>query len=139
MTTRDTETLADLINAKAGKRSGSPMSFEDLSKISVDERSGYRPSGSMLWKIAHHQGIKVNPDLVRAVAAGLGLPLDRVEAAAHRQYISGYAAVDPGLGGGGDDDEVIRAARRVGSTPGDDGGVEEFVRKSREDDAPEQR
>jgi hypothetical protein len=138
MTTRDTETLADLINAKAGKRSGKALSFDDLSAISVDETSGYRPSGSMLWKIANHQGVKVNPELVRAVAAGLGLPQERVEAAAHRQYIGAFAAVDPGLGGGGDDDEVVRVARRVGATPGDGTRVEEFVRRSREDEAPDQ-
>lgn len=138
MTTRDTETLADLINAKAGKRSGSPMSFDDLSKVSIDEESGYRPSGSMLWKIANHQGLKVNPELVRALTAGLGLPPARVEAAAHRQFIGPYAAVDPSLGGGGDDDEVIRVARRAGVTPGDGRRVEEFVRRSREEDAPDQ-
>lgn len=138
MTTRDTETLADLINAKAGKRSGKALSFDDLSEASVDPESGYRPSGSMLWKIANYQGLKVNPDLVRAVAAGLELPLARVEAAAHRQFIGPYAAVDPGLGGGGADDEVIRAAKRAEATPGDGGGVEEFVRLSREEDAPDQ-
>lgn len=138
MTTRDTETLADLINAKAGKRSGKALSFDDLSEVSVDPQSGYRPAGSYLWKISKGQDVKINPSLIRAIAAGLGYPLERVQAAAARQYL-GWEAVDPGLGGGGDDDEVIRAARRTGVTPGDGTGVEEFVRRSREEDTPEQQ
>lgn len=137
MTTRDTETLADLINARAGKRSGKALSFDDLSEVSVDPKSGYRPAGSYLWKISKGQDVKINPTLIRAIATGLGLPLERVQAAAARQYL-GWEAVDPGLGGGGDDDEVIRVARRAGATPSDGGRVEEFVRRSREEDTPDQ-
>lgn len=137
MTTRETETLADLINAVAGKRGGAPLSFDELAQRSWDETEDYRPSGSMLWKIAHRQAVKVNPSLIRAIAAGLRMDIDRVRAAAYRQYIVGYEAVDPGLGGGGDDDEVIRAARRTGATPSDGSRVEGFVRQSRQDDAPD--
>jgi hypothetical protein len=134
MTTRDTETLADLINARAGKRSGAPLSFDDLADLSLDEVDNYRPSGSMLWKIARGQPVKINPSLIRAIAAGLGLDIGRVRAAAYRQYIVGFEAVDPGLGGGGDEDEVIRAARKTGVTPSDGSRVEGFVRQSRSDD-----
>lgn len=137
MSTRDTETLAQLVSARAGKRSGAPLSFEELSEISVDEETGYRPSGSHLWKIAKGEDIKPSPKLMRAIAAGLGYPVERIQAAAARQYL-GWGAVDPGLGGGGDDDEVIRVATRGGVTPVETSRVEEFVRRSRRDDAPEQ-
>lgn len=138
MTTRDTETLADLINARAGKRSGKPLSFDDLSDLCIDPDTRYKPSGSYLWKIAQGEDVKVNQSLIRALTAGLGLPAARVEAAAHRQYIGPYAVVDPGLGGGGADDEVIRVATRRGVTPASTREVEGFVRRSRREDPPEQ-
>lgn len=137
MTTRETETLADLINARAGKRSGAPLSFEQLSEISVDRETAYQPSASYLWKIANGEDVKINPRLIRAIAAGLELPLDRVQTAAARQYL-GWQAVDPGIAGG-DDDEVIRVARRDGVTPGDSSRVERFVRQSRDEDTSDEQ
>lgn len=137
MATRDTETLTQLVATAAGTR-GSGLTYDQLVERSVDEETGYRPSRNLLQRIGTGQAVKMNPPLVRAVAAGLGLPLGRVEAAAHRQFIGTYVAVDPGVGGGGDDDEVIRVARRGGVTPRDTGGVEEFVRRSRDDDASDE-
>ncbi|SEO82686.1 hypothetical protein [Actinacidiphila rubida] len=135
---REAETLAQLIADAIGER-GSGLTYLQLSERSVDPETGYRPSANLLNRIALGTDIKVNPPLIRAITEGLGLPASRVEAAAHRQYIGPYVAVDPGLGGGGEDDEVIRAATRHGVTPAADGGVGEFVRRSRDEDAPDQR
>lgn len=137
MATRDEETLGQLIAAAAGTR-GSGLTYEQLSERSVDSVTDYRPSANLLNRIALGADVKINPKLVRAITAGLGLPAARVEAAATRQFI-GYAAIDPGLGGGGDGDEVIRVAQRGGVTPRDTKGVEEFVRRSRDQDAPDER
>lgn len=131
---RSSETLAELIHAAAGDR-GTGLTYDQLAERSVDPETGYQPSANLLNRIARGLPPKVNPQLIRAITAGLGLPPARVEAAAHREYIGPYAAVDPGLGGGGEDDEVIRAATRRGATPRKRGGVGAFVRTSRDEDA----
>lgn len=135
MSPRDPETLTQLIASVAGER-GSGLTYAQLAERSVDPEGGYRPSANLLNRIGRGEQVKLNPSLIRAITAGLGLPAARVEAAATRQFI-GMAAIDPGLGGGGDDDEVIRVARRAGVTPGDSRRVEEFVRQSRDDDTPD--
>lgn len=124
MSTRDAETLADLVNAKAGK--GAKLTFVQLSERSVDPETGYQPSANLLWKIASGQDVKVNRQLVRAVAAGLELDLQRVRDAAARQYL-GWEAVDPFDTDPGDDDVVVRVARAVGARPEDMPAVREFV------------
>ncbi|WNI15537.1 hypothetical protein [Actinacidiphila sp. ITFR-21] len=135
MTTRDAETLTQLVADAAGTR-GSGLTYEQLSDRSADPETGYRPSRNLLHRIGTAQDVKMNPSLIRAVAAGLGLPLARVQAAAARQYL-GWEAVDPGVSEGSDD-EVIRVARRTGVTPRDTRRVGEFVRKSREEDEPDE-
>jgi hypothetical protein len=132
MTPREAETLTQLVYDAAGTR-GSGLTYVQLAQRSRDEESGYQPSANLLHKIGTGQEVKLNERLVRAIAAGLGLPVRRVQAAAARQYL-GFEAVDPGLGGGGDEDEVIRAARKTGVTPSDGSRVEGFVRQSRSDD-----
>lgn len=138
MTTRDTETLAQLISARAGKRSGAPLSFDDLSDISVDPETGYKPSGSHLWKIARGEDVKISPKLIRALKEGLGLPIERIQAAAARQYLGWQVAVDPGIETDTDEDEVIRVSTVGGVTPSETGHVEEFVRRSRTEDASDE-
>jgi hypothetical protein len=129
--TRDTETLTELVAAAAGTR-GQGLTYEQLAERSFDEKSGYRPSRNLVNRIGTGQSIKVNPDLIAALAVGLDLPVTRVQAAAARQYL-GWQAVDPGLGGG-EDGEVIRVAQRRGATPGDRSAVGEFVSGSRTED-----
>lgn len=137
MAPRGDETLTQLIAEAAGTR-GKGLTYDQLAERSVDPKTGYRPSANLLNRIGRGESVKLNPPLVAAITAGLGLPPARVQAAATRQFI-GYAAIDPGLGGGGDDDEVIRAARRTDATRSDGRAVEEFVRRSREDDTSEQQ
>lgn len=134
MTPRDAETLADLVSDRAGKRGSSPLTFEQLSERSVDEVTGYRPSPNLLWKVAGGQEVKVNPALVRAIAAGLGLPLERVQVAAARQYL-GWHVTDPFDTPAGDDDEVVRVVHRPGVTGSDLPLVEADIEESRRRDA----
>lgn len=84
------ETLASLV-ASAVDDDG--LTFVQLSGRAVDPEKGYRPSPNMLWKVARQKGVKVNPELVRAIAAGLRQPLERVQAAAAYEF-TGLAAVD---------------------------------------------
>lgn len=83
------ETLASLV-ASAVDHEG--VTFAQLSERSVDPQKGYRPSPNVLWKVARQKGVKVNPELVRAIAAGLRAPLGRVQAAAAYEF-TGLAAV----------------------------------------------
>lgn len=112
MTTGEVETLAHLVAERAG--TGRALTFAALSERSVDPETGYQPSANLLWKISKAMEIKVNPALIRAIAAGLGLPHQRVAAAATRQYI-GYEIGDPFNGEYGD----VLVAHRPGMTAED--------------------
>ena len=131
MSTRDAETLADLVNEYAGKGPGrgAKMTFEELAEKSVDPKSRYKPSANLLWRIAAGESIKVNPKLVQAIAAGLegsGVPATRVGAAAARQFLGWDVAQltqgDDELAAG----EVIQVARAAGVTPDDMPAVRAF-------------
>lgn len=82
--TTDAETLTSLVASAAGK--GQKLTYEQLAQRSVDPETGYRPSPNLVWRVGSGESIKVNPELVRALAAGLGLPLERVQAAAAYQF-----------------------------------------------------
>lgn len=79
------ETMAQLVAAHAG--TGRELTFAALAQRSVDPRTGYQPSPNLLWRIASGEMVKVNPALVRAVTAGLGLPPERIARAAAVQFI----------------------------------------------------
>lgn len=89
------ETLTDLVAARVGE--GRALTYRAFEERAVDPQTGYRPSKGTLWKVAKDQPIKLSPDLVRAIAAGLGMPPERVQRAAAYQY-TGYVATE--LGGG---------------------------------------
>jgi hypothetical protein len=137
MTTRDAETLAQLVSEQAGK--GRKYTFEQLANRSVDPESSYKPSANLVWKIASGQDVKLNPPLVRALAAGLGLHPKRVADAAHRQFL-GWYSVEPNIdipAGEDDEDTVYRVAAAAGVTPEQMPAVEQFferLRKEREDE-----
>lgn len=138
MTTRDTETLTQLIAERAGKRGSGLPTFEQLSERSVDPKGSYRPSGNLLWKIASGgQGVKINPPLVRAIAEGLGLSYARVHAAATRQFVGAWEASDPFDTDPGDNDEVISVGHRPGLTARDMPRVGDAIEDARGLDAPE--
>ncbi|MEU3219983.1 hypothetical protein [Streptomyces sp. NPDC006971] len=88
------ETLASLV-AEAVDSGG--LTFAQLSDRSVDPKSGYRVGANLLWKVARQKGIKLNPELVRAIAAGLRIPPERAAAAAAYEF-AGYVAA--GVEGG---------------------------------------
>jgi hypothetical protein len=136
MATRDTETLAQLVSERAGKRGSGLQTFVQLSKRSVDPRGDYRPSPNLLWKIASGQDVKINEQLVRAVAAGLELPLERVQAAAARQYL-GWQVSHPAPQGPAEDDEVISVGHRPGLTASDMPRVGDAIEDARDRDTPE--
>ncbi|MEV4863217.1 hypothetical protein [Streptomyces ossamyceticus] len=128
MTTRDTETLAELVSQYAGKGAGREpkLTFEQLSERSVDPDTGYKPSANLLWRIASGHVIKVNPPLVVAIAAGCGVDVRRVRAAAARQFLGWDAAGLPDADLDEGQDEVVQVARSAGVTPEEMPAVRQF-------------
>lgn len=106
--TREAETLTDLVAARVGD-GAQLMTYRAFAQAAVDPGSGYRPSRATLWKIRNGEPIKMDPRIVGAVAAGLGVALERAQAAAAYQYTGFLPAV---VGGGG-------AVSEVGSEPGE--------------------
>jgi hypothetical protein len=136
MTTRDAETLAQLVHEQVAGE-GKRYTNEQLANRSVDPETGYKPSPNLVWSIASGKSVKINPPLVRALAAGLGLSRERVGDAARRQFIGWYSS-DPSVqveADEADDDVVYRVAAKAGVTPEDMPAVKAFyeqLRKERE-------
>ncbi|MDT0472965.1 hypothetical protein RM863_12610 [Streptomyces sp. DSM 41014] len=129
MTTRDAETLAQLVSDQAGR--GRKFTFEQLADRSVDPESGYKPSPNLVWSIASGKSVKLNPPLVRALAAGLGLPPARVADAAHRQFLGWYATDPASDTRDSSDDAIYRVATKEGVTPEQMPAVEAFFEQLR--------
>lgn len=81
------DALTELVAAHVGR--GKRWSTRDFAEIAVDPVSGWSPSKSLVAKIAGGQSYDITPELVSALAIGLGLDREVVAAAAHFQVI-GY-------------------------------------------------
>lgn len=134
MTTRDTETLAQLVHEQVAGE-GKRYTNEQLANRSVDPETGYKPSPNLVWTIASGKSVKINPPLIRALAVGLDLPPERVGDAAHRQFIGWYSAEPSAQVSGGEaaDDVVYRVAAKAGVTPDQMPAVEAFYEQLRKD------
>lgn len=94
--TQQAETLKDLVAERVGE--GRDMTYRAFEAKAVDPETGYNPSRDVLWKVGTGRPFKLSPELVRAIAAGLGLPRWRVQAAAAYQYTGLVAtSVDGGI------------------------------------------
>lgn len=82
--TVERETLTDLVSAALGPGG---LTFQAFQARAVDPDSGYRPSTGLIQKIRDGNLVKIHPQLVAALAAGLGRSSREVGLAAHRQYI----------------------------------------------------
>lgn len=83
--TQDPETLTGLVADRVGR--GREMTYRVFEERAVDPETQHRPSRSLLWRIGNGETFMPTPMLVRAVAAGLRLPLARVQAAAAYQTL----------------------------------------------------
>lgn len=128
--TQHAETLTQLLRERVGD--GRQYTYRSFLERAIDPETQYTPSRNTVWKVVHGQEVKVNPPLIRALAAGMGLRLERVQNAAIRQYI-GYRADDPFHGEGAPDgDEVVRVAHAPGMTSDDLPLTRRFLEDSRE-------
>jgi hypothetical protein len=91
--TVEQETLTDLVGAVVGP--GGRWTYQAFQARAVDPDTGYRPSTGTIQKIKEGGLVKINAELVRALAAGLGLPLRRVQLATAYQYTGLVVGDDP--------------------------------------------
>jgi transcriptional regulator with XRE-family HTH domain len=77
-------TLRDMV--KSANDSG--LTYEQLAKNAVDPRTGHKASGGFINDIARGQVNRLpEPRNLRAIAAGLGVPYERVRQAAILQWL----------------------------------------------------
>jgi hypothetical protein len=103
--------LTELVKAHVG--AGRRMSTREFSAVAVDPDTGWSPGKTLVGKIINNGGYDVTPQLVGAVAVGLGLDREIVAAAAHLQVI-GYTDAELSKGA------PARLIRTIGAEPGDD-------------------
>lgn len=113
--------LAALVEAAAEH-----ATYRDLAERGVDPKTGYRVPYAVLWRIGKGEGVKINPPLVRAVAAAIGRPAREVQLAAAQQYV-GLVADDP-FGATTDEMQVV-VAHVPGMTAADMPLAGEVLRK----------
>lgn len=89
------ETLTDLVASQL-RTGGGRDTIDTLYPRCIDPSTGYAAGRTTVWKLSRPDqatSVKIHPDLVRAMAAGLGLTEKRVQVAAAYQY-TGLVATD---------------------------------------------
>lgn len=81
------DALTELVQQHVGR--GKRWSTREFSARAVDPDSNWSPGKSLVAKIIAGQGYDITPQLVGAIAVGLGMPREIIAAAAHLQLI-GY-------------------------------------------------
>ncbi|GGQ48517.1 hypothetical protein [Streptomyces asoensis] len=107
------DALTRLVQEHVGR--GRRLTFRAFEEQAVDPLTGRRISKSTAENVARGHQIKVTPEVLRAIAAGIGVDLGRVRVAAIRQYI-GIEVTDPFDTDPGADDAVVRVAHEVGAS-----------------------
>ncbi|MFH9014012.1 hypothetical protein ACH4C6_21855 [Streptomyces sp. NPDC017943] len=110
------DALTRLVQEHVGR--GRRLTLRAFEEQAVDPISKRRLSKSLAGNIVQGHQIKVTPEVLRAIAAGIGESLATVRAAAIQQYI-GIEVTDPFQTPPGDDDTVLRVAHEVGASAED--------------------
>lgn len=122
--TQQAETLTQLVAERVGE--GREMTYRAFQAKAIDPTSGYNPSVDVLWKVGTGKPFKPSPELVGAIAAGLGLPPLRVRIAAAYQYTGLVATpVDGGF--------VLHNPAVSGSTPASQAEVQRLRDRAEEE------
>lgn len=85
MSSPSRDALTCLVQEHVGE--GRALRIREFAERAVDPETSWAPSKSLVGNIVAGQQVKVTPALVRAVAAGLDVPLRTVQAAAAEQYL----------------------------------------------------
>jgi hypothetical protein len=112
--TEQRNALTELVRQQVGTERGRRWSVRAFAERAVDPATGYTPSTGLIGKIIKQQGYTVTPELISALAVGLGLDRDIVAAAAHYQLI-GYRTEE--LAGDAPAMLLRELAKETGDTP----------------------
>ncbi|MEV6313404.1 hypothetical protein AB0M10_33050 [Streptomyces sp. NPDC051840] len=123
-----TDALTRLVQEHVGD--GRDLTIRAFAQRAVDPETGTSVSKSTAGNLVQGHTIKITPEVLRAVAAGLGVPLADVQAAAMAQYL-GVVVDDPFDTPPGDDDVVVRVAHRPDQGADDMPTVRAFVERRR--------
>ncbi|MEV8623362.1 hypothetical protein [Streptomyces sp. NPDC051079] len=118
------DALTRLVQEHVGE--GRALTVRAFADRAVDPHSGTTISKSTAGNLVQGHRIKITPEVLAAIAAGLGLPLASVQAAAMEQYV-GIVVDDPFDTPPGDEDVVVRVAHEPGKTAKDMPAVRAFL------------
>lgn len=82
------DTLSSLVQSRVGEGGeGGKLTYQAFLRKAVDPETGYRPSIGILQRLMKNEPVKINRQLVRALAAGLpGVSEFQVKMAASYEY-----------------------------------------------------
>lgn len=118
------DALTRLVQEHVGE--GRALTVRAFAERAVDPKSRTTISKSTAGNLVQGHRIKITPEVLGAIAAGLGLPLASVQAAAMEQYV-GIVVDDPFDTPPGDEDVVVRVAHEPGKTAEDMPAVRAFL------------
>ncbi|WP_327333673.1 helix-turn-helix transcriptional regulator [Streptomyces anulatus] len=101
------DALTRLVQEHVGD--GRALTIRAFAEQAIDPASGTSISKSTAGNLVQGHSVKITPEVLAAIAAGLGVPLAQVQLAAMRQYV-GVVVDDPFGTDPGDDDTVVRVA-----------------------------
>lgn len=122
------DALTRLVQEHVG--AGRALTIRDFAQAAVDPKSGTSISKSTAGNLVQGHSVKITPEVLGAIAAGLGVPLAQVQLAAMRQYV-GVVVDDPFDADPGDDDTVVRVAHDPDLSAEDMPTVRAFVERPR--------
>lgn len=79
------DALTALVREHVGE--GRPLTLREFAERAIDSKTGTTISKSTAGNLATGSHIKITPEVLGAIAAGLGVPLRLVQAAAAEQYV----------------------------------------------------
>lgn len=122
------DALTRLVQEHVGD--GRELTVRAFAQAAIDPKSGTSISKSTAGNLVQGHSIKVTPEVLAAIAAGLGVPLAQVQLAAMRQYV-GVVVDDPFGTDPGDDDTVVRVAHDADRDAEDMPTVRAFIERPR--------
>lgn len=120
------DALTRLVQEHVGD--GRPLTIRAFAAAAVDPKSGTSISKSTVGNLVQGHSIKITPEVLGAIAAGLGVDLATVQARAMAQYV-GVVVDDPFDTDPGDEDVVVRVAHEPVQDGADMPTVRAFVER----------
>lgn len=122
------DALTRLVQEHVGD--GRAITIRAFAQHAIDPETGTTISKSTAGNLVQGHSVKITPEVLRAIAAGLGVSFAQVQMAAMRQYV-GVVVDDPFDTPPGDDDVVVRVAHDPSRKAEDMPTVRAFVERSR--------